>query len=221
LKLHHQTLKTFFNYVGETCEFDSDWINPVKSIKVKGSDAQTLEYSEAEIARLFEITDGLPEQFHRLRNRAMITVLLNSGMRASELLGMKVRDVQAEGLVKVTGKGSKDRVVALGKSGTNAIQTYIPHRGSDSLFLWLTESGTRLTYPALRGIMERLEKADSVFTDGVYAHRFRHTAITRLLRNRVPLRSVQRYAGHSNPQTTLRYAQALDAEEAIKMVNQW
>ena len=221
LKLHHQTLKTFFNYVGETCEVDPDWNNPVKSIKVKGSDAQTLEYSEAEISMMFEITDGLPEQFHRLRNRAMITVLLNSGMRASELLGMKVRDVQLEGLVKVTGKGSKDRVVALGKSGLDAISSYLAVRDSDSKALWLTESRTPLTYHGLKSIMERLEKADPVFSDGVYAHRFRHTAITRLLRGRVPLRSVQRYAGHSNPQTTLRYAQALDAEEAIEMVNQW
>ncbi|HIF73262.1 MAG TPA: site-specific integrase [Dehalococcoidia bacterium] len=51
--------------------------------------------------------------------------------------------------------------------------------------------------------------------DGLCAHRFRHTAITRLLRARVPLRSVQRYAGHSDPQTTLSYAQAFDADEAI------
>ena len=221
LKLHHQTLKTFFNYVGETCSVDLEWINPVKGIKVKQSDAQTLEYSQAEIAKMFELTDGLVDRFHRIRNRAMLTVLLNSGMRASELLGMKVRDVQAEGLVKVTGKGSKDRVVALGKSGLEAIQEYIPSRTSNSPYLWLTELGTRLSYSGLKGIMERLGKADPVFSEGVFAHRFRHTAITRLLRNRVPLRSVQRYAGHSNPQTTLRYAQALDAEEAIEMVNGW
>ena len=53
----------------------------------------------------------------------------------------------------------------------------------------------------------------------VPAHRFRHTAITRLLRARVPLRSVQRYAGHSDPQTTLRYAQAIDVDEAIAAVD--
>jgi len=221
LKLHHQALKTFFRYVSDTCDVKPDWMNPASAIKVKHSDAQTLEYSEAEMSMMFEITDALPEEFHRLRNRAIITVLLNSGMRASELLGMKVRDVQAEGLVKVTGKGSKDRVVALGKSGLDAISSYLAVRDSDSISLWLTESRTPLTYHGLKSIMERLERADPIFAEGVYAHRFRHTAITRLLRGRVPLRSVQRYAGHSNPQTTLRYAQALDAEEAIEMVNQW
>jgi site-specific recombinase XerD len=221
LKLHHQVMSTFFSHIGETCDMPKGWSNPVRGIKVKHSDAQTLEYSSAEVSKMFEITDALPEEFHRQRNRAIITVLLNSGMRASELLGMKVRDVQAEGLVKVTGKGSKDRVVALGKSGLGAISSYLAVRDSDSKSLWLTESRTPLTYHGLKSIMERLENADPVFSDGVYAHRFRHTAITRLLRGRVPLRSVQRYAGHSNPQTTLRYAQALDAEEAIEMVNQW
>ena len=54
--------------------------------------------------------------------------------------------------------------------------------------------------------------------DRQLVHRFRHTAITRLLRARVPLRSVQRYAGHSDPQTTLRYAQAIDVDEAIAAV---
>ena len=67
--------------------------------------------------------------------------------------------------------------------------------------------------------MVRIEQADPVtFSQGVYPHRFRHTAVTRLLRARVPLRSVQKYAGHSNPQTTLRYAQAIDAEDALEFV---
>jgi site-specific recombinase XerD len=221
IKLHHQVLKTFFNYVGETCEVGPSWANPVIGIKVKQSDAQTLEYSDDEVTKMFELTDDHADDFHRLRNRAIITVLINSGMRASELLGMKLRDIQPNGLIKVTGKGSKDRVVALGKSGSKAIDDYLVARGSDESILWLTEFRTPLTYQGLSGIMNRIEAADSIFADGVRAHRFRHTAITRLLRNRVPLRSVQRYAGHSNPQTTLRYAQALDAEEAIEMVNGW
>ena len=85
--------------------------------------------------------------------------------------------------------------------------------------LWQTCEGSRLSMDGLRSFFARVEKnAPNVFTDGLYAHRFRHTAITRLLRARVPLRSVQRYAGHTDPQTTLRYAQAIDADEAIAAV---
>ena len=79
LKLHHQALKTLFRYVGDTCDVTPDWVNPTDAIRAKQSDAQTLEYSEAEVAKMFEITEALPEEFHRLRNRAIITVLLNSG----------------------------------------------------------------------------------------------------------------------------------------------
>jgi len=221
MKLHHQVLKTFFNYAGDTCDVALDWVNPVKGIKVKQSDARTVEYSDEEVAKMFEITAAVSDEFLRSRNRAIITVLLNSGMRASELLAMKLHDIQPNGTAKVTGKGNKDRVVALGRSGLDAIQGYLPQRSSELSNLWLTVSKSPLTYQGLNGLMGRLEKSDHIFSDGVHAHRFRHTAITRLLRTRVPLRSVQRYAGHSNPQTTLRYAQALDADEAIAVVNGW
>jgi len=220
LKLHHQTLRTFFNYVGETSDVPESWKNPVDGIKVKGSQAQTLEYSDAEIKRMFEIVDSNPDELLRLRNRAILTVLLNSAMRASELLAVNVADIGADGRVKVTGKGSKQRVVTIGQTGIEAINAYLDSRGNHDGALWQTFAGDRLTADGLRGLLDRIEAKDSdVFPDGLYAHRFRHTAITRLLRARVPLRSVQRYAGHTDPQTTLRYAQAIDADEAIAAVD--
>ena len=112
LKLHHQTLKTFFSYVGETCDVSESWKNPVDGIKVKGSQAQTLEYSDTEIKRMFEIVDSNPDELLRLRNRAILMVLLNSAMRASELLAVNVAHIGADGRVKVTGKGSKQEARA-------------------------------------------------------------------------------------------------------------
>lgn len=130
----------------------------------------------------------------------MLTVLLNSAVRASELLGMNVSDIGAEGRIKVTGKGSKQRVVTLGESGQQAVDAYLDQRGDKLGALWQTFEGQRLTKDGLRSLLVRIEsKHPEAFTDGLYAHRFRHTAITRLLRARVPLRSVQRYAGHSDP----------------------
>jgi site-specific recombinase XerD len=79
LKLHHQCLKTLFNYVRDTCTVDNSWVNPVIGLRVKASQSQTLEYSQVEIARLFEIIDSLEDRFQRTRNRAIITVL--SGQR--------------------------------------------------------------------------------------------------------------------------------------------
>jgi integrase/recombinase XerD len=132
---------------------------------------------------------------------------------------MDVSDLAPDGRFKLIGKGSKVRVATVGGTGMIAIGEYLDSRHHESLALWTTPSGDRLTIYGLTSMLKRIEGADPLLSEGVYAHRFRHTAITRLLRDRVPLRSVQRYAGHSNPQTTLRYAQALDAEEAINVVS--
>ena len=68
---------------------------------------------------------------------------------------MKVVDIQPTGLVKVTGKGSKDRVVAVGRSGLETIQEYLSCRDSEASWLWVTPSGTRLSYHGLKGIIKR------------------------------------------------------------------
>ena len=219
LKRHHQTLKTFFTFVHDTCDVPESWKNPVDGIKVTGSQSQTMEYSDAEIQRMFQIVKSSADESLRLRNRAILTVLLTLAVRASELLAMNPADIGASGRFKVIGKGDKQRIVTIGNSGQEAVEAYLACRGNRSGALWQTSEGKRLSGDGLRGVLSRIEASEpATFTDGVYAHRFRHTAITSLLRARVPLRSVQRYAGHSNPQTTLRYAQALDADEAIASV---
>ena len=220
LKLHHQTLKTFFKHIGETHDLPDTWRNPLDGIRVKGSQAQTLEYSDTEIRRMFEIVEANPSEFLRLRNVAILTVLLNSSVRASELLAMKVEDLGSNGNIRVSGKGGKQRVVTVAHTGMDAIGRYLDFAGRSPGWLWRTSDGKPLTGDGLRAMFARMKESDpSSFTGGIYPHRFRHTSITRLLRSRVPLRSVQRYAGHSDPQTTLRYAQALDAEEAIAQIN--
>ena len=219
LKLHHQTLKTFFTYVGQTCSVPDGWFNPLDGLKVKPSQAQTMAFSDDEIDRMFEIVAG-QDALNGFRNRAILTVLLNSAVRVSELMAMNVGDVAEDGRVKVTGKGSKQRIVSVGTSGGEAIEAYLVARGERSGALWKTYEGRRLTVDGFRGILSRAERsAPDAFADGLYAHRFRHTAITKLLRGGVPLRPVQRYAGHTSPTTTLRYAQAIDAQEAIDWIS--
>jgi len=185
IKLFHQTLKTFFKYVGETCDVSHDWKNPLDGIKVKGSQAQTLEYSDSEIECMFQTINNGGDSLVRLRNKAMLTVLLNSAVRAAELLSMNVNDIGENGRTKVTGKGSKQRVVTIGESGLVAVNAYLEIRGNKAGALWQTLEGHRLAKDGLRSFLVRIEnKHPEVFTDGLYAHRFRHTAITRLLRAR-------------------------------------
>lgn len=219
LKLHHQTLKTLFNYTAEILRMPMGWSNPVSLIKVKSGNASRSEYSEHELSVMMQLLERQSDQLLRLRNIALVKVLLNSALRATELLSLRVNDIGDDGHLNITGKGGTRRTVAIGRSGIDAIDNYLDVRADSNGRLWKTRSGSILTRKGLQQVFNHLkEQAPNTFPDGLYAHRFRHTAITRLLRTGVPLRSVQLYAGHSNPQTTLRYAQAIDADEAIAAV---
>ena len=220
LKLHHQTLKTLFNYVGETCSVSGAWANPVSQIKVKQGDAQRTAFTDDEISAIYKAIGSQTDRVLRLRNRAIVTVLLNSALRASELLSLEVDSFDSTGGLSIIGKGGKRRPITIGKSGVEAVKAYVKARRKRSSTLWLTRSGDPLTKAGLRQMMLTIRRRSPSVPDGVYAHRFRHTAVTRLLKAGVPLRSVQLYAGHSDPQTTLRYAQAIDVDEAINAVQQ-
>ena len=217
LKLHHQTLKTLFNYVGETCGVSGGWTNPVSQIKVKQGDAQRTAFTDVEISAIYKAIGSQADRVLRLRNRAIVTVLLNSTLRAYELLSLEVDSFDQSGGVRIVGKGGKRRSVTIGKSGVKAVKAYLKARRKRGTTLWLTRSGDPLTKAGLRQMMLTIKSRSSV-VDGVYSHRFRHTAVTRLLKAGVPLRSLQLYAGHSDPQTTLRYALAIDVDEAIAAV---
>lgn len=217
LKLHHQTLKTLFNYAGEICGVSGAWTNPVSQIKVKQGDAQRTAFTDEEISAIYKAIGSQADRVLMLRNRAIAIVLLNSALRASELLSMKVDDFDSIGGLSVNGKGGKRRSITIGKSGVKAVKAYLKARRRRDKTLWLTHTGDPLTKAGLRQMMLTIKSRSSV-AEGVYAHRFRHTAVTKLLKAGVPLRSVQLYAGHSDPQTTLRYAQAIDVDEAIAAV---
>ena len=219
LKLHHQTLKTLFNYSGETCGVSGAWVNPVSQIKVKQGDAQRTAFTDDEISAIYKAIERQSDRILRIRNRAVVTVLLNSGLRASELLSLKVDSFDSTGGLSVVGKGGKRRSVTIGRSGVKAVKAYLKARRRRDKTLWLTRTGDPLTKAGLRQMMLTIRRKSLSIADGVYAHRFRHTAVTNLLKAGVPLRSVQLYAGHSDPQTTLRYALAIDSELAIAAVD--
>jgi len=152
-----------------------------------------------------------------LRDRAMMTTLYASGMRASELTSLKRRDVnESLGVMRVIGKGSKERIVPAAKLATEAIRTYLPHRlpdgfdgeNPDELFL------SRRGKPLGRGEVYRVVRkyAQRAGLHGkVGAHTLRHCFATHLLAGGADLRSVQEMLGHSDIATTQIYTH-VDAE---------
>lgn len=153
-------------------------------------------------------TDALPG----LRNRAIFETLYSSGIRVSELANMNVFDVDfTRRLIRVLGKGSKERIVPIGKKAINAIKAYrerlqreagIHPDENGPLFLNLKKG--RLTTRSIARILEKLVRECGLLTP-VSPHTLRHTFATHMLNAGADLRVVQELLGHKSLSTTQKY----------------
>jgi integrase/recombinase XerC len=153
------------------------------------------------------------------RDQALFEVLYGAGLRISEACNLDVGDVTSEGAggrVNVRqGKGRKDRIVPLGSKAWQAIEVYLPHRGSllaatdrapaEPHALFLTPRGRRLGPRQARRRLTRRELLAGV--KRVSPHALRHSFATHLLGEGADLRSIQEMLGHASLRTTQRYAQ--------------
>ncbi len=166
--------------------------------------------TEAEVRRILAAPDT--KTLRGLRDRAILELFYATGIRASELAGLRVPDVDIEEhTVRVLqGKGRKDRYVPLTREAGRAIRAYLerargrllPRRGSARLFV----AGPlgRLSRPLLSAIVKRWTKKAKV-KKTVTCHTFRHTIATHLLRRRADVRHIQSLLGHASLATTERY----------------
>jgi len=147
-----------------------------------------------------------------LRDKTILEVLYATGIRVSELIALKQSDVLAdEGIIRVFGKGSKERVVPIGGSALRWIDRYkregrhlLVRRGSSNDSLFLNRRGTPMTRMAIWNIVRTYaKKAGS--TKEVHPHTFRHSFATHLLEGGADLRAVQEMLGHSDISTTQIY----------------
>ncbi len=155
------------------------------------------------------------------RNRAIIAVLLSTGMRRSEAAALKWADVDlAEGVIYIRhGKGDKAREVAIyGDLAIHALQGWKRAQGGGRKYLFCTvNKGDHLgpdkpmTPTSLYRMVKETERRAEI--EHFSPHDARRTLITELLRTGTPLADAQAQAGHSQGQTTLRYAQAADARQ--------
>lgn len=143
-----------------------------------------------------------------LRDRAILEFLYSSGLRVGELVGLKVRDVDLrKGLVRVLGKGAKERIVPIGQTALKALKAYLEVRGAfkpKEEALFLNGRGRGLSARWVERLLKRYALKGEVMKP-VTPHVLRHTFATHLLQGGVDLRSIQELLGHSRLSTTQRY----------------
>jgi integrase/recombinase XerD len=173
---------------------------------------RTLSPGEAE--RLIEAAAGTTPR--SLRDRALVEMLYGAGLRVSEAVGLERASVDLEKrLVRCVGKGSKERVVPIGREATDALRRYLA-RGRPYLDkrhrpeLFLNAKGGGLTRAGAFLILRRLAGAAGLEPERVHPHLLRHSFATHLLEGGADLRSVQEMLGHADLATTELYTHVSD-----------
>ncbi|HTR44374.1 MAG TPA: tyrosine recombinase XerC [Thermodesulfovibrionales bacterium] len=155
---------------------------------------------------LMEKPEGIG--FMPVRDRAILELLYSNGLRVAELSGLNQDDVNIrEGLVKIRGKGRKERIGPIGRKALDALRAYIIERTllkKKEKALFLNRSGTRLTDRGVRRIVVKYARAALI--DGrIGPHTLRHTFATHLLQGGADLRVIQELLGHASLSTTQKY----------------
>ena len=170
--------------------------------------------SPAEAERLVEAASGTTPR--DLRDRALVELLYGAGLRVSELVGLDRSSVDLDArLVRCLGKGSKERVVPIGRQAVLALRRYLS-RGRPFLDsrhrpeLFLNAKGGGLTRAGVFLILRRLAVKAGLEPDRVHPHLLRHSFATHLLEGGADLRSVQEMLGHADLATTELYTHVSD-----------
>jgi len=159
-----------------------------------------------EVFGLVEKPEGLG--FIEQRDRAMLELMYSSGLRVGELSSLNLDDVNLdEGLVKVMGKGRKERIVPVGGKAQEALRSYLVEKmlqkkGDKALFV--SRNGRRLDTRGVRRIVRKYSLALGL-QGKVSPHTLRHTFATHLLQSGADLRVIQELLGHSSLSTTQKY----------------
>ena len=213
-------LKSFFNYLLFEGEIHSSPLNDIESPKIENKLPEVL--TEDEIKRLISSVK-IDSEFGQ-RNKAIIEVLYGTGIRVSELTELKMSNIFFnENIIKVTGKGNRERFVPLGKIASIEIKKYLNAREKlkiDSKFsdiLFLNRYGRQLTRSMIFKVINDSSKNAGI-DKKISPHTLRHSYATHLLKNGADLRTIQLILGHESITTTEIYTHldTFHLEEVLK-----
>src|SRR3990172_1512591 len=200
-------LRTFFNYLCRESKMTS---NPGKMVSTPKKERRLPRFlSVDEMERLLStLSDEGPL---RTRDRAILETLYSSGLRIGEVVALDIGDINfTEHLIRVKGKGRKERIVPIGVRAVEAIRGYLKIplnppllKGERGQPLFLNKYGKRITTRSVHSIVERYKRLAG-FWD-ITPHSIRHSFATHILDGGADLRSVQEMLGHANLSTTQRY----------------
>ena len=196
-------LRTFFRYL---CREGILAKNPARALLSPRTERRIPEHLEESEVPAFLDLPG--EDFAALRDRAILELLYGTGIRCGELVSLDSGEVDmAAGMIRVVGKGSKERIVPFGDAARRSLTAYVGARkgrrsAGDALFV--NQKGGRLTDRSVRRLIAK-RVAQTATNRRISPHSLRHSFATHLLQRGADLRSIQELLGHSSLSTTQRY----------------
>ncbi|MEE8423920.1 MAG: site-specific tyrosine recombinase/integron integrase, partial [Thermodesulfobacteriota bacterium] len=203
------SIKSFFKYLVKKDILEKNPADLVSSPKIENRLPTTITVDEA-----FSLVEA-PKSDKPLekRNRAILEVFYSTGIRVSELVGLDLDSVDFDtGVIKVLGKGGKERISLLGSKAMAVLKDYL-NSGRDRLInkdtcseraLFLNARGGRLTPRSIERVVDRYVKIAGV-NKKISPHSLRHSFATHMLDSGADLRSIQEFLGHASLSTTQKY----------------
>jgi integrase/recombinase XerC len=215
LARHLSTLRSFFRWACREGHIEKSPAKGLPAPRVPKTLPRAMTLPDTE-----RLLDADEETLIPERERALFELLYATGLRVSEAAGLDMEDVDfSERLVRVTGKGSRERIVPFGDAAADALRTYLPsraalrHRAKDDGEtgdpLFVNARGGRLTTRSMARLLKRRLRAAGL-PEQISPHALRHTFATHLLQAGADLRAIQELLGHASLSTTQKYTH-LDA----------
>jgi integrase/recombinase XerD len=202
------SLNGFFSYLIENNYLETNPMDKIPSAKISRNLPPVLSFYEIE-----KILDspGTGDKLG-LRDKAVLEILYSCGLRVSELINLTNADLFFnEEVIRVLGKGSKERIVPIGASAVKWINEYLrasrpllENKSKSGNIVFLNKRGTKLSRMGVWKIVDRYTKEAGIDKE-VHPHTFRHSFATHLLEGGADLRAVQEMLGHSDISTTQIY----------------
>jgi len=204
------SLRTFYKYllIGENVKK-----NPFAEIKNPKRPKNLIEVLDENEVKNF--LDRIPYSSDlELRDKAMFELIYSSGMRVSELVNLKLNDIDyEENLIRCIGKGNKERIIPVGQTAINYLKIYLKSsrfelqnkkNSKPSEFMFLNKNGKKISRQGFWKVLKKYEKMLNMGKN-IYPHLFRHSYATHMLERGADLRVVQELLGHSSISTTEIY----------------
>lgn len=196
------SLRKFYNVMVDEGLIDSNPTDGVKAKKIaKQNDTKWLE--DYQVREIFSVINAIKTERKRALQRAIFSMLVNTGIRAQELCDIKLHDIDwGVGIIEITGKGDKYRKVPFNKATQKNVSAWLEYRRDSGEYLFQSERSDQLTVRAIEHMAKNInEQLRFTFT----VHQLRHTALKHIADTTGRIEIVASVAGHTNVETSRRY----------------